>query len=68
MAGIANIKQAVAMSRGSADQKPFNITEIGISLNVTSDQYFIKNITLITAKSTNKKIIIFNSVIQIFFI
>ena len=67
IAGIANINAAVAMSSGKADQKPFMISPKGMALNLTSDQYFIKNIILIVAKSNKKKMNIFNNVIQIFF-
>ena len=62
------MNDAVAMSRGNADQKPFIISLKGISPTVTSDQYFITKIILIDVKSTNKKTIIFNNVRRSFFI
>ena len=68
MAGNVSIKHAVAMSRGNADQKPFIISENGISDKVMSVLYFIQKIILIVAKSANKKTSIFNNVKSIFFI
>ena len=62
------MNEAVAMSRGSADQNPFIISPKGISSTATSDQYFITKTILIDAKSTNKKTIIFNNVKRSFFI
>ena len=68
MAGNVSIKHAVAISRGNADQKPFIISENGISDKVMSVLYFMQKIILIVAKSTNKKTSIFDNVKSIFFI
>ena len=68
MAGNARIKQAVAISRGNADQNPFRISTVEISPNFTNGKYFIKKTILIVAKSANKKTSIFNNVNRSFFI
>ena len=44
IAGNANIKHAVEISSGNADQKPFIISANGISDNAISVLYFMQKI------------------------